>query len=533
MSRPHCGDASLPSCLVTFVFLQFLPAGNGKADFRVLGPPDPLLALVGQDKELPCKLSPNISAEGMELRWYRDQPSPAVHVYRNGKDVWEEQMEAYRGRTTLTTDHVARGEAAVRIHNVTLFDNGTYHCIFKEHTSYSQATLWLRVAGLGSAPRIHVIETQDNGIQGECTSAGWFPEPKVEWQDLRGRKVPAVTHFSASATGLLAVTSTVAPQDGAVEGLTCSISNPLLPGRKVAKSHLPAPLSERSLSMERGPVLPLILIALGLVTAAIACVFGKRQRDQHKSSPEGEAERGGSEQSELAGGAEAERFHVSLSLDPDTASPKLLVSEDQKSVKRLLFDQDLLPNSRRFERDPCVLAQERFWSGRHYWEVEVGDRRAWILGVCLESLGREERIPKSPQHGLWAVELYKKKLRALSYPRTRLSPLQPLRRVGIFLDCEAGEISFHNITNGSLVYTFSGLSFPGPLQPFFCLWTHDPNPLTICSVVTETQEDTVSSGVYSLVSVGQYIQSYNSTIRRTNTFSLKVRLNLLELDSCL
>lgn len=185
---------------------------------------------------------------------------------------------------------------------------------------------------------------------------------------------------------------------------------------------------------------------------------------------------------------------VSLSLDPETASPKLMVSEDQKSVKRLLFDQDMSPSSRRFDQDPCILAQERFEAGRHYWEVEVGDRRAWILGVCLESLVREGRIPKSPQHGLWALEFYKKKLQALSYPRTCLSPSEPLRRVGILLDFEAGEISFYNSTNGSLIYVFSGFSFSGPLQPFFCLWTHDPRPLTICSVVRETREDTESSG---------------------------------------
>lgn len=489
MARPHLGDATLPSFLVPFIFLQLLPSGNGASDFRVLGPPDPLLAIVGQDKELPCKLSPNISAEGMELRWYRNWTSQAVHVYKNGEDVCKEQMKEYEGRTTFISNHLARGKAAVRIHNVTLFDNGTYHCLFKEHTSHSQATLWLKVAGWGSSPRIHVTDTQDKGMQAECTSAGWFPEPKVEWLDLRGQPVPAKTHFLAShSTGLLSVVSIVTPQDRAVGGLTCSISNPLLPEKNVTETYLLVPsasLLRRSLSMERGPALALILTALGLVLAAIACAFGKHYQEEHKTSPE---------EADPEAGDEAEPFHEDLSLDPETASPKLVVSEDYKSVKRLLFDQDLSPNLRRFDQDPCILAQQRFEAGRHYWEVEVGDRRAWILGVCLESLGREGRIPKSPQHGLWALEFYKKKLQALSYPRTRLSPSEPLWRVGIFLDFEAGKISFHNAINGSLIYVFSGVSFSGPLQPFFCLWTHDPRPLTICSVVKETEEDTESSG---------------------------------------
>nr|AAF72554.1 butyrophilin-like protein BUTR-1 [Mus musculus] len=230
MARAHPGDATLPSILVSFIFLQLLTSGNGKSDFLVLGPPHPLLAIVGQDKELPCKLSLNISAEGMELRWYRDKPSSVVHVYKNGEDVYDEQMVEYKGRTSFNGSHVARGEAAVKIHNVTVFDNGTYHCVFKEYTSHSQATLWLKVAGRGSSPRIRVTDTQDKGIRAECTSAGWYPEPKVEWLDLKGQPVSAESHFSVSAsTGLVALLSIVTPQDTAVGGLTCSISNPLLP----------------------------------------------------------------------------------------------------------------------------------------------------------------------------------------------------------------------------------------------------------------------------------------------------------------
>ncbi|XP_020041254.2 putative butyrophilin-like protein 10 [Castor canadensis] len=493
MAKPHYGDrgdASLPSFFIIFIFLQLLPTGNGKADFYVLGPGEPLLAIVGEDTELPCRMSPNISAEGMELRWYRDQPSPAVHLHKNGEDVFEEQMVEYQGRTTFMSDHMARGEAMVRIHNVTVFDNGTYHCLFKEHTSYSNATLWLKVAGLGSAPRIRVTNNHDKGIQVECTSAGWYPEPWVEWRDLRGQMMPAVTHFSVLDTsGLFTVVSSVVPQDGITEGLTCYISNPLLSESKVAESSWPTSLSGRPQLTEWRLALPLILIALGLVMAGVICLFGKHQREELRTQLEEDTEQGGKEQKQPGSWAEAKLFHVSPSLDPNTASPKLMVSENQKSVKRLLFEQDLPLNSRRFDQDPCIMAHERFWTGRYYWEVEVGDRKAWTLGVCLESLGRVGRIPKSPQHGLWAVEFYKKRFRALSYPRTPLSPPQPFRRVGIFLDCDGGEISFYHVTHGTLVYTFSTLSFPGALQPFLCLWTHDPIPLTLCPVVGETQKD--------------------------------------------
>ncbi|XP_069850171.1 putative butyrophilin-like protein 10 isoform X1 [Dipodomys merriami] len=492
MAKPARGDGSLPG-FVMLLFLQMLPTGHGKADFYVLAPQDPLLAIVGEDTELPCSLAPSISAQGMELRWYREQPTPAVHVRVSGRDAQEEQMVEYRGRTALVSDGLDRGVAAVRIYNVTTFDNGTYHCLFKEHTSYSRATLWLKVAGLGTAPQIQVIDKQDQGIWATCSSAGWYPEPRVEWRDLRGQTLPAVTHVSVSAsTGLFGVVSSVAPQDRATDGLTCSISNPLLSESKVAARRLPSPFS-RYLFMEWRLALPLTCISLGLVIAGIVCLFKKRQRE-HRTWLEEEAEQRAKDQQQgpSPSEAEAEPLHVSPSLDPDTANPKLMVSEDQKSVTRLLFEQDLPPNPHRFDQDPCVLAQERFWAGRYYWEIEVGSRRAWILGVCLESLGREGRIPKSPRHGLWAVEFYRRRFRALSYPRTPLCPPEPFLQVGVLLDCDAGEVAFYNATQASLIYKFSGLSFTGPLRPFFCLWTHDPSPLTLCPVARETQEDTGS-----------------------------------------
>lgn len=172
---------------------------------------------------------------------------------------------------------------------------------------------------------------------------------------------------------------------------------------------------------------------------------------------------------------------MSPSLDPDTASPKLALSEDGKSVRRLFFDQELPDVPSRFDQDPCVLAREQFSAGRYYWEVQVGHRKAWNVGVCLESLDRKGRIPKAPQHGLWALELYKKTFWALAFPRVRLHPPEPLHQVGILLDCDAGTVSFYNVDNGSLIYTFSGLSFSEPLRPFFCLWTHDATPLIIYS----------------------------------------------------
>ncbi|KAF5923776.1 hypothetical protein HPG69_008139 [Diceros bicornis minor] len=529
MAKTRGQGAFRPSGCVTLLVLQLLSGaipGNGKADFQLSGPGEPVPALVGEDAVLPCLLSPSISAEDMELRWYRDQPSPAVYVHRKGGDVQEDQMALYQGRTTFVEDLVAQGEAAVRIHNVTAFDNGTFHCWFNDSTGSAEATLWLRVAeaavaaevgaslpaGLGSEPGIRVPVDQDKGAWAECTSAGWYPEPQVQWTDFRGKNLPdSVNNVSASrTTGLWAVVSNVTIPDWAVGGLVCSFSSPLLTESKAAgtaclmvpvysleNSSASDPRDSRSCSIHihlllleasKGPhnapavspcplrVGPWLYLELPHLLRGRLLAWGPGRKWGNTGIPRAAVPPLPPETWERGPGV------PSLpSLDPDTASPKLLLSGDGKSVRRLRFDQELHDDPGRFDLDPCVLGREGFSSGRHYWEVEVGHRVAWTLGVCLESLDRKGRVPKSPQHGLWAVELYKQEFWALSFPRVRLHPLEPLHRVGVLLDCDAGRISFHSAPDRSLIYAFSGLSVSAPLRPFFCLWTHDPRPLTICS----------------------------------------------------
>ncbi|XP_023474041.2 butyrophilin-like protein 10 [Equus caballus] len=448
-----CGrDAFWPIGSVPLLLLHLLSGtipGNGrKADFKVLGPSEPVWAMVGGNVDLPCYLSPEISAEDMELRWYRDQPSPAVHVHRKGKDVPEEQMALYQGRTTFLKDGVAQGRASVRIHNVITFDNGMFHCQFNDSTVSAEATLWLRVAGLGSEPRIQVQVDQDGVVQAECTSAGWYPEPQVEWRDFQGQTLHSETNISVSpTTGLWAVASSLTVPSKAVSGLACSVSSPPFPEKKVSRYQLSDPASGLFLSIAWKIVLSLFLAAAVLV-AAITCLLRKHPR-------------------------------VITPLYPDTASSKLFLFMDGKSVIQLIFSRKLPNDLGRFVSDTCVLDWEPFPSGRHSWEVEVGRRKVWILGMCVESLDQKARVPKSPQHGIWAVELYKKEHQARTFPRVRLHPPQPLYRVRVLLDCDADTLTFYSVDDRCLICTFSVPSCFVSLQPFFCLWTRDPSPLTM------------------------------------------------------
>ncbi|XP_065421106.1 E3 ubiquitin-protein ligase TRIM39-like isoform X2 [Chrysemys picta bellii] len=179
------------------------------------------------------------------------------------------------------------------------------------------------------------------------------------------------------------------------------------------------------------------------------------------------------------------RFIVDVTLDPDTAHPDLVLSEDRKRVRDEDTWQDLPDNPERFDTYLSVLGAEGFAGGRRYWEVEVGDKTGWALGVCGESVSRKGDITLSPEDGYWVVWLWDGEYEARTFLPTPLPVSVRPSRVGIFLDYEAGEVSFYNVTDRSHLFTFTG-TFSGTLRPYFspCLNAGGTNaaPLIICPV---------------------------------------------------
>ncbi|XP_045423023.1 E3 ubiquitin-protein ligase TRIM58-like isoform X1 [Lemur catta] len=171
------------------------------------------------------------------------------------------------------------------------------------------------------------------------------------------------------------------------------------------------------------------------------------------------------------------KFQVDVKLDPATAHPILLLTADLRGVQEGELWRDVPRNPERFDTWPCVLGLQSFSSGRHYWEVVVGEGAEWGLGVCQDTLPRKGETAPSPEHGVWALWLLKggEYLVLGSAPAPPLR-LEPPRRIGIFLDCEAGEISFYSVSSGSYIYTFNPM-FSGFLRPYFFIC--DMNPLIL------------------------------------------------------
>uniref|UniRef100_A0A8C4FGG6 RING-type E3 ubiquitin transferase n=1 Tax=Catagonus wagneri TaxID=51154 RepID=A0A8C4FGG6_9CETA len=178
-------------------------------------------------------------------------------------------------------------------------------------------------------------------------------------------------------------------------------------------------------------------------------------------------------------------FQEDVVPDPATAYPYLLLYESRQR-RYLSTPVDATGYGKdRFLAYPCVVGQETFSSGRHYWEVGMnltGDA-LWALGVCRDSVSRRRRVPKSPENGFWVVQLCKgKRYAPVASPLMPITLTEPPSHVGVFLDFEAGEVSFYNVSDGSHLHTYSQPAFPGPLQPFFCLGAPKSGQMVISTV---------------------------------------------------
>ncbi|XP_035477809.1 E3 ubiquitin-protein ligase TRIM7-like [Scophthalmus maximus] len=167
---------------------------------------------------------------------------------------------------------------------------------------------------------------------------------------------------------------------------------------------------------------------------------------------------------------------VKVTLDPNTAHPSLIVSEDRKQVRDGGTKRTVLDNPQRLDTlTHFVLGNEGYSSGKFYYEVELKGETGWAVGVAREFESKKGvDLCLSPDNGCWTLGSYFGRCQANANPAVTLLLPQTPQKVGVFVDYEGGLVSFYDVDTRALIYSFTQCVFRAGVQFRSYFWM---NPL--------------------------------------------------------
>ncbi|KAM9148953.1 uncharacterized protein ACDP82_006097 [Pangshura tecta] len=141
-------------------------------------------AVLGGTALLSCTYPPEAD---LILYWTRlgSASERNVYTYYRGEHLALHDDPAYRGRATVPAGQPGRGDGALRLHNVTLADEGRYRCRVKSNRGMGVAETELRLI----APALLPLPAERDT---DLPRRGGLPprhrhHPRQHWQGLRGR----------------------------------------------------------------------------------------------------------------------------------------------------------------------------------------------------------------------------------------------------------------------------------------------------------------------------------------------------------
>ncbi|KAI4893085.1 hypothetical protein NFI96_023420 [Prochilodus magdalenae] len=176
------------------------------------------------------------------------------------------------------------------------------------------------------------------------------------------------------------------------------------------------------------------------------------------------------------------KYSCEVTLDPNTAHRVLYLSDGSRKVERVKEDQRYPDHPERFDQWPQVLSRESL-TGRCYWEAEWSGRV--YLSVSYKSISRKGasydslfgRNVKS-----WSLECtnnrysvwYNNIITAVSVPPSGC------KRVGVYVDCLAGTLSFYRVSSDPHTLTHLHTFYTSFTEPLYAgFWVNDNSSVCV------------------------------------------------------
>ncbi|XP_006125949.1 butyrophilin subfamily 1 member A1-like [Pelodiscus sinensis] len=466
-------ELSTRSGLWAFAFFCHLALMVSLESLTLKGSDSPVIAKVGIDVVLPCKLSPSTSAKQMEVRWHSSEMPGLAHHYVNGGDSLQKQNPHYRGRTELFQEELPNGNISLLLKKVQVADGGNYVCFVGNRLNYMESSVELKVGAVGTGPTISVRHSQDQTVTLTCNSEGWYPEPEILWTDRHGQRQNSTMSSLKDDQDLYNIQSHLYVKNNKDQILVCQLQSNFWDQTRQSELQLSSDLFpyDKQSYLANIVILCVLLVMLIAVTGFIFKTERKSKGKLHVAK----------ELSKFRNAA------VQIRLDCDTAHPNLHISLDCLCVNHTDEKHDVQDIPERFDGWASVLGSEILRAGKeYYWEVYVGDKTDWDLGITDGKANRKGWQDLMPENGYWGIRYFNNaNCIAFENPPVNLRLGSQPKVIGVHLNGKAQRLDFYDVLEMSLIYTYS-LKYSLDVYPFFCpgLNKNGKNkaPLRLCSL---------------------------------------------------
>uniref|UniRef100_A0A3P8QZD9 Ig-like domain-containing protein n=1 Tax=Astatotilapia calliptera TaxID=8154 RepID=A0A3P8QZD9_ASTCA len=271
---PQIDVLSLSPLKVFSILVFHLLIHLNRAESQVVGPHQPVVALVDDDVILPCHVEPAEDVTAEILEWTRSDMNPRfVHVWRSGQDLVNTRNPSYRGRASLFINELKRGNISLKLSKVKLSDEGTYECsipLMEKKSfvklvvaSHAARSLLISLSGSGE---------NRGGVVLQCESAGWYPEPELLWLDGEGNLLSAgPAETLRGPDDLYTVSSRVTVEKRHSNNINCRVQQKQISKSRETHKHVPDEFFELT-SCSAAPIV--IALAVSLAVSIILILIG-------------------------------------------------------------------------------------------------------------------------------------------------------------------------------------------------------------------------------------------------------------------